>query len=126
MDMETFKYGDKVTHQLHGTGKVHNVYPDQNLVQVFFEGNPQQVLVHPVSLTKLAVPMFEARIEFTEGAVMLSGPMEEAHIKGWLTQLPGWAGIDSYTVTRIKSSAERTADYLKGMAEEDDALADSE
>lgn len=124
--METFKYGDKVTHPLHGKGKVANTYPDQKLVQVFFEGHGlSQTLVHPVSLTKIVTVMFEAHVVFTGGAVMLSGPMEEAHIKGWLTQLPDWAGIDSYTVTRIKSKEERVADYMASMAAEDDSTENS-
>lgn len=67
MNMETFKYGDKVTHSLHGTGKVHNTYPDENLVQVFFEGNPEQVLVHPVSLTKFVDPWRPVSIVWTSG-----------------------------------------------------------
>lgn len=65
--METFKYGDKVTHSLHGAGKVHNTYPNENLVQVFFEGNPEQVLVHPVSLTKFTDPWRPVFIKWNSG-----------------------------------------------------------
>lgn len=86
--MEAFKYGDKVTHQLHGKGKVANTYPDENLVQVFFEGQGMdQTLVHPVSLTKTKTVQFEVRIEWLHGAVTLSGPLDAAGVKRYLSQM---------------------------------------
>lgn len=118
--MEQFKYGDKVTHQLYGKGKVANTYPEENLVQVFFEGQGlNQMLMHPVSLTKTVTVQFEARIEWKRGAVTTSQPLDAAGVKQYLSQMD-LEDMDSYTVTRIKSTEERTADYLKSMAAEDD------
>lgn len=115
--METFKYGDRVTHQLHGNGKVYNTFPDA--VQVLFDGHEYGTVVHPVSLTKTIVKKFEARIEWSGGAVTLSGPLDKQSLRQYLSRL-NEDDMNGYTVTRIKTAEERTADYLKLMAEEDD------
>lgn len=116
--METFKYGDRVTHQLHGNGKVYNTFPDA--VQVLFDGHEYGTVVHPVSLTKRIVTKFTAQIEWRNGAVTNSGPLDKQDLRQYLSRLDE-NDMNGYTVTRIKTSEERTADYLKLMAEEDDA-----
>lgn len=89
--METFKYGDKVIHPLHGRGKVGNVFPEVNLVTVYFEDDAESkrfgTSVHPVSLTKFVTPMFEVRIEWLHGAVTLSGSLDAAGVKRYLAQM---------------------------------------
>lgn len=114
--METFKHGDRVIHQLHGKGKVYNVFPDA--VQVHFDGHEYGTVVHPVSLDKFTEPKFEARIEWKGGAVTLSGPLDKLALRQYLSRLDEYQ-MNSYTVSRIKSKEERVTDYLKGMELED-------
>lgn len=103
-------------HQLHGTGKVYNTFPDA--VQVLFDGHEYGTVVHPVSLTKLTVTKFTARIEWKNGAVTNSGPLDKQSLRSYLSRLDEEA-MDGYTVTRIKTAEERTAAYLKLMELED-------
>lgn len=55
--MKTFKNGDKVTHPLHGKGKVDRVLSTAKLVEVRFDETEDLssfvTAVHPVSLTKI-------------------------------------------------------------------------
>jgi hypothetical protein len=86
--MNTFKYGDKVTHPLHGTGKVANTYPDENLVQVFFEGQGlNQTLVHPESLTKFVDPWRPVDIKWTSG-VETHTRVRSSEVVQYLKNLP--------------------------------------
>jgi hypothetical protein len=117
--METFKYGDRVTHQLHGNGKVYNVFPEAPAVQVHFDGHEYGTVVHPVSLTKATVAKFESRIVWKGGAITLSGPLDKQQMRQYMSKL-NEEDMDSYTVTRIKSADERVADYMAGMEAEDE------
>lgn len=87
--METFKYGDKVTHPLHGEGTVERVLPNAKLVEVRFKETAELMqfvtAVHPVSLTKPG--RFEVRIEWMRGAVTLSGPLDAAGVKRYLSDM---------------------------------------
>lgn len=88
MTMETFKYGEKVTHPLHGKGKVANSYPEQNLVQVFFEGQGlNQTLVHPVSLTKFVDPWRPVSIKWTSG-VVTHNRVRESGLVDYIKNMP--------------------------------------
>lgn len=88
MTMETFEYGDKITHPLHGKGRVANSYPEQNLVQVFFEGDGlEQTLVHPVSLTKVADPWRPISIKWTSGETT-NTRVRESELVGYIKNLP--------------------------------------
>jgi hypothetical protein len=102
--METFKYGETVSHKLYGTGRVHNVYPDAPLVQVFFDGDttPGGTVVHPVSLTKVTVPKFEARIEWKHGAVTLSGALDKRELRQYMSRLDE-NDMNGYTVIRLNN-----------------------
>lgn len=104
--METFKYGDKVTHPLHGKGKVGNSFPAVNLVTVYFENDRDSkrfgTSVHPVSLTKIPTPIFEVRIEWEGGAVTYSGPLDNSEVKRYLSCLE-LDNMTGYTVTRLGS-----------------------
>jgi hypothetical protein len=66
--MSDFNYGDKVTHPVYGDGKVANTYPEQNLVQVFFEGRGlKQEMLHPKSLTLIPDPWRPVSIKWNSG-----------------------------------------------------------
>ena len=109
--METFEYGDRVEHKLHGTGKALNSYPNVNLIQVDFDddtGDEKRIgrLVHPVSLTKVPVHHFHILIRFTNGDMSSMVGATKQDIKDWLRQLD-WDKIDEYTVTRHKTKEER-------------------
>jgi hypothetical protein len=45
------------------------------------------VLVHPVSLSKASTVQFEVRIEWLHGAVTLSGPLDAAGVKRYLSRM---------------------------------------
>lgn len=98
--METFKYGDRVTHQLHGNGKVYNTFPDA--VQVLFDGHEYGTVVHPVSLTKATVIKFGARIEWSNGSITYSGPLDKQSLRQYLSRLDE-NDMNSYTVTRLNN-----------------------
>jgi hypothetical protein len=87
MTMETFKYGDKVTHPIHGKGKVHNVYPDEHLVQVFFEGQTDQALVHPSSLTRFVDPWRPVTLVWTSG-VTTHTRVRQSELVQYIKNLP--------------------------------------
>jgi hypothetical protein len=87
MTMETFKSGDKVTHSLHGKGRVANSYPEENLVQVFFEGQSDQTLVHPVSLTRFVDPWRPVSVKWTSG-VTTNTRVRESELVQYIKNLP--------------------------------------
>lgn len=97
--METFNYGDRVTHRLHGNGKVYNVFPDVPAVQVIFDDEQYGQVVHPVSLTKVVVPKFEAVIHWSSGSVTYSGTLDKPSLRRYLSRLDEDM-MDSYTVTK--------------------------
>lgn len=86
--METFEYGVKVSHPIHGNGKVANSYPEENLVQVFFEGQGlSQTLVHPASLTRVIDAWRPVDIKWTSG-VSTHTRVRESELVQYIKTLP--------------------------------------
>jgi hypothetical protein len=89
--MNTFKYGEKVTHPLHGKGKVGNSYPEQDLVDVYFEDDYQSsaygTLVHPVSLTAFVDPWRPVTVKWTSG-VTTHTRVRSSEVVQYLKNLP--------------------------------------
>lgn len=103
--MEEFKVGDRVSHPLHRDGtieEVESLYPEGRLYLISLGGNRvYRALGHQIKHVA-PEPKFEARIGFTTGGIMFSGPMQKASIEEYLTQLPDWDTLESLTISRIK------------------------
>lgn len=89
--MSDFKYGEKVTHPLHGKGKVGNSFPAVNLVVVYFEGDADSLhygtQVHPTSLTKFVDPWRPVTIKWTSG-VITNTRVRSSEVVQYLKNLP--------------------------------------
>lgn len=89
--MSTFKYGQKVTHPLHGKGKVGNYYPESDVVTVYFEDDYDSrtygTQVQPDELAAYIDPWRPVKVKWTSGETT-NTRIRQSEVVGYLKNLP--------------------------------------